>query len=164
MRYAKIENNIVVNIIKATQDFIDTLEGLYIQSDIAKKGDIWNGTEFTTPKPIFDSEKAKDKKLKNLKESYQEKINAIYKYYPAFELETFSIQKEEWMKYQQNSNSSTPFVDNLAQSRKTSKKEIMDKIGASIAKIAKLQGELQMKRSLISKAKTIEDLNSINVR
>ena len=53
MRYAIIENNIVVNIIVANQDFIDAnYPSAVACNDSVNIGWIWDGTNFIVPAPI----------------------------------------------------------------------------------------------------------------
>jgi len=48
MRYAVIENNVVVNVIDAPEGF--TISGkTLVASDTAEKRDTWNGSAFSTP-------------------------------------------------------------------------------------------------------------------
>lgn len=47
MRAAIIENNIVINLAETDADFAD--EQGWVLSDVAKIGDTWDGTTFTSP-------------------------------------------------------------------------------------------------------------------
>ena len=48
MRYAVIENNVVVNVIEAPEGW--TISGkTLVASDTAQKRDTWNGSAFSTP-------------------------------------------------------------------------------------------------------------------
>lgn len=51
MRYAILENNEVVNVIKATPEFITESGMNAIQSDFADIGDIYQDGQFITPEP-----------------------------------------------------------------------------------------------------------------
>jgi hypothetical protein len=58
MRYAKVENSKVVNVIVADVNYIATLEGEYVESDTANVGDTFTNGIFTktTPKqPVPES-------------------------------------------------------------------------------------------------------------
>lgn len=50
MKYAIVENNVVVNVAESEQP----LDLTWVQSDVAKIGDIYDGTSFTTPLPDKD--------------------------------------------------------------------------------------------------------------
>jgi len=157
MRFAKLKNNIVENIISANEEFANGRDDL-IQSDTAKIGDVWNGAEFVTPEEIVDIEDARREKLQALKDEYQKRIDDAYAAYPEFEKETFPIQKAEWTSFVQDANAPTPFVDALASSRGATKEGMMAKIGRASVAIATIQGDLQKRRAAVETATTIEEI------
>ena len=159
MRYAKLNGNTVENIIKATPEFVAG-KPEYIQSDTAQIGDVWNGSEFTTPEPVINLDEAKAKKLEKLKNEYQKKIDDIYKWYPKFEMETFPVQKAEFTAWDADHNAPTPFVDTLAAQRGEDREVVLQKIGAAVHGIASIQGELQKRRKVVQEANTIEGVEN----
>ncbi len=159
MRYTKLNGNTVENIIKATPEFVSG-KPEYIQSDTAQIGDVWNGSEFTTPEPVINLDEAKEKKLLAMKTEYQAKIDKLYEAYPAFEMDSFPVQKAEWTAWMQDNTAPTPYVDALAASRNKTKEEMMQRIGTAAVGIATIQGELQKRREAVQAATTIDEVES----
>ncbi len=160
MKYAKIENGKVTNIISATQEFVANLPGEWVECENCAIGDLWDGEHFTKPYPEISLEDAKEKKLETLKEEYQKKIDEIYKWYPKFEMDTFPVQKAEYTGWAADNTFPTPFVDTIAAQRGEDREVVLQKIGAAIQGIAGIQGELQKRRKAVEEATTIEEVES----
>lgn len=73
--YAQIENNIVTNVIVAEQDFIDTLEGEWIQTSYNTYGGIHYNQE--TGSPSIDQSKSLRKNYAGIGYTYNRELDAF---------------------------------------------------------------------------------------
>lgn len=70
MKYAIIENNTVINTIECTADFAANFD-LAVQSDVAKMGDSYDGSNFIPPTPTITLDEAKQQKEAEIHNAYR---------------------------------------------------------------------------------------------
>ncbi|MDX9743897.1 MAG: hypothetical protein RBT59_08780 [Arcobacteraceae bacterium] len=69
--------------------------------------------------------------IKALEANVELKIKELVKDYPQFEVDTFTTQEKEANEYVKDNTTSTPFIDNLCESRGIDKQEMVNKILAN---------------------------------
>lgn len=88
--FAKIENGIVVNVIVAEQDFIDTQPGTWIQTSYNTRGGIHYVPHSDPPTPSDDQSKALRGNFASLDDTYDSVNDVFYRPrpYPSWVLNT----------------------------------------------------------------------------
>jgi len=116
MRYCKIVNNKVVNIIKADQSFIDSLTDIYIQDDLAQIGfELVNNiltdtTPLPTPPTLAENKTAKIKELISYMNSQEQLMKADYS---GVSITSFLDKRTEALAWRVSNTAPTPYVDAL---------------------------------------------------
>lgn len=121
--------------------------------------DHWVNSDNSNFETSFD--KLKNERLHKCRNDFNLKIEQIKKDNAAYEIDTWNIQNNEWTMYIANNESTTPYVNALAEARGISREELMEKIGIKIIAIATLQGTQHSIEDKIKLTETFEELNKI---
>jgi hypothetical protein len=81
----------------------------------------------------------------------------------AYELETWDIQREEYVRYLIDPAAPTPYVDGLCFARTLDKAALMEKIGNKVRGLAVIQGTQHMLEKSVEEATTVEQLDAITL-
>ena len=169
MRFCKVENGIVTNIIKADQSFIDTLSGMYIQDDNAKIGwELVNGVLIdpspTPPPPTI--EELIESKLNELKQYINNQKAAVESKYSDISIESFADKRKEALAWKVNNTAPTPYVDMMCtlpdgSIDATARVDLLNAILTKVAQVAQLEAYERSTRIAIEACTTQEELNAI---
>ena len=136
MRFYKIENGKVTNIIEAEQAFIDTLVDTYVANETAFIGQDYDGTNFITPTVVLPTlEENKATKIKQVQSKYEAQRLSLMPL--PEERKTWDIQEAEYNAYMLDNLAPTPGIDGLvagdtAVGGTITKAELITKIGLNI--------------------------------
>ncbi len=111
MKFAIIENGIVVNIAEANSPMADN----WISAGSAKKGDSWDGTVFTSP--VQSASAVYDRKETELIRAFDDAVLAALGKYTSLEVDSWYKQEKEARDWTANNSTPTPFLDAIAQAR-----------------------------------------------
>jgi hypothetical protein len=166
MRYCKIENNKVTNVIKADQSFIDSLTDTYVQDDLAQVGfELVNGIlTDTTPLPTPPTlDENKQSKIKALQDKYQADYDVYLSQYPQSEIATFNDKKNEALAYNLDNTTPTPIIDSIVTGYGTAitKLDYINSVLAKITYLAKTEGQMVAIRDSIKAVTTQAELDAI---
>ena len=101
-------------------------------------------------------------KLKEIKETFQGKINALTAKYNKYEVESFVDQRAEWKAWHLDDTSKTPMVDVIADARGIDREVLLGGIGKNVLFILGVQGEQNKLEDAIKACTTEEELEAIN--
>jgi hypothetical protein len=122
----------------------------------------WMGNAWeNVPQRQKTLDEVKLEKVNKATKFYNDIINASIADMAEFERDSWEPQRAEWLRYQDDILSQTPYCDALSTARGITKIDLMDKIGLKIVSIATVQGLLHGKLDLIKAATTIEAVNAI---
>jgi hypothetical protein len=106
---------------------------------------------------------AKGFKLKQIRDRFNAIIAGIKADAAPYELETWDIQRAEYMAFLANAEAPTPYVEGLATARGISKAELMAKIGSKITGLATVQGTQHSLEKAVEAAATLAEVNAIQL-
>ena len=136
MKFCKIENGKVTNVIKAEQSFVDSLPDTYIASETAFIGQEFDGTNFIVPTPVLPTlEENKATKIKQVQDKYEAQRLSLMPL--PEERKTWNIQEAEYNAYMLDNLAPTPAIDGLVSGDNAvggtiTKAELIAKIGLNI--------------------------------
>jgi len=166
--YSKIENDIVVNVIEASGEFIQTLEGVWVEGGAIGQRYI-DGEFVSPPEPIepFDLGDYQAQSKAKIVDAVSKIGTTIEAKYSSVERSTWASQESDWRAYLLDVNASTPTLDNLANARFPTLEERRDlqaqRIGEALAIRDTLVGMQQKFEDLVSNATTKEEIDAILV-
>jgi len=94
---------------------------------------------------------------------FQDIIDKDKKRYTRYELETFSIQQTEWIKWNADNTVVTPFCDALAAGRGVDRLVLLNKVGTKILEISSFLGKQHMFEDLLNGATSEEEIKAIRL-
>jgi len=166
--YSKIVDGIVVNVIEASEEFIETLDGVWVQG--GAMGQLYIDGEFISPpKPVehFDLATYQAQSKAKIVATVSKIGATIEAKYSTVERSTWASQESDWRAYLLDVNASTPTLDNLANARFPTLEERRDlqaqRIGEALAIRDTLVGMQQKFEDLVSNATTKEEIDAILV-
>lgn len=113
MKFCKIENGKVTNIITAEQAFVDTLTDTYIASETAFIGQEYDGISFVVPEVVAKTiDELKASKIKQVQVKYEAQRIALITV-PSGEKDTWDEQRKEYEAYMLDNLTPTPSIDGL---------------------------------------------------
>lgn len=124
----------------------------------------WMGNTWeNVPQRQKTLEELKADKVKQAVDAFDKIISASITDVADFEKDSWEPQRAEWLRYQDDIVSSTPYCDALAAGRGITREDLMTKIGLKIATIATVQGQLHAKLDLIKAAVDEAEVRAIEL-
>ena len=161
MKFCKIENGKVTNIISAEQSFIDTLPDTYFQSEDAFIGQGFDGINLIVEEEVLPTlEENKIKKSKLNTDNAQRLMSEEFSSSPDFEIKSFSTQQREYEAYILDNTAPTPFIDGIILPTET-KAEFMAKVGANLSFIQGIQKQMRQTDLEIKNCTTQNELDMV---
>lgn len=102
-------------------------------------------------------------RIKEVREHFGAMIGALKSDAAPYEVETWSVQRDEYARWLANPDAATPYVDGLCAGRGIAKAELMPKIGAKVAGLASIQGVQHALEKEIEAALTVEEVRAIQL-
>lgn len=165
MRYSKIENGVVTNIISADADFVAKFDGEYVEAapEVAI-GWGYDGTTFRDPNQPQTLDELRAKKLEDLKAYIDEHYKAYVSKYPEVEVQSFKDKAAEAALVKKDANTpleDTPYLSALANNDVNARNALAAAVSAKVNKIAQLEALGSSLRDRIKAATTVEELEAI---
>jgi len=101
---------------------------------------------------------AKEAKVKEVQNKYQDIMVSLISGYAEYEASTFAIQEAEWKAWYIDDTSGTPAVDRLAAARGIDRLVLLEKIGVKTLAIFDILGSQHAEEDAINAAATKEEL------
>lgn len=106
---------------------------------------------------------AKAFKIKQVRQHFNQMIEALKADAAPYEVETWGVQRDEYARWAANPEAATPYVDGLCAGRGVTKAELMPKIGAKVAGLASIQGMQHALEKEIEAATTPEEAMNVEI-
>ena len=160
MKFCKIENKKVTDIIEAEQSFVDHLPGTYIQGN-GNIGDSYVNGVFTAPILLKTLDEQKLAKIKQLHDKYQKMYDAYLAQYPKREVDSFAVKQAEAIAYNLDNTAPTPVIDALIKTSGDTKSDYVASVLAKVTALAEQEGQMVKIRDSIKACTTQKDLDAI---
>lgn len=108
-------------------------------------------------------EGAKAFKIKQVRQHFNQMIEALKSDAAPYEVETWAVQRDEYARWVADPQAATPYVDGLCAGRGVTKAELMPKIGAKVAGLASIQGMQHATEKEIEAATTAEEALAVEL-
>ena len=162
MSIALIRAGKVENIVEASLEFAVSLgydHAVEIAPGQVGIGDDYDGFGFYTPILALDALKAE--KIAALRIHFEGLVASVKSACAPYEIDTWETQRAEYMAWQSNSLTPTPYVSALAEARGLAVAELMAKIAPKVAGMATIQGTQHALEKQVESATTIAQVEAI---
>lgn len=150
MRQFTYDNNYHYTGFQDTDTFVPNSTAVSPETDEHK---LWNPTTLlweVIPPVTIVLEAAKQEKISEAREYFNEIISSFEQDAAEFEIATWETQRSEWVRYIADTTALTPYCDTLATARGVDKTLLMEKIGYKVVGIAQVQGSLHKIEDIIN--------------
>lgn len=164
MKFCRIENGKVTNIINAEQAFIDTMTDTYVASETAYIGQEYDGTSFVVPVVVAKTiDELKAEKIKQLHTKFNTDYTNYLAQYPTIEIESFKDRGNEAKDYMLDNTTPTPLIDATLKVGYTEAQRVAEitAVDTKAKYILNLGGIARDTRDLINACTTQAELDAI---
>ncbi|MBZ0105434.1 MAG: hypothetical protein K8H84_07355 [Sulfuricella denitrificans] len=159
--FAEIDSNgICVALLETSQNMASASMITVADYDPALIGKRWDGAAFGLPVPASLLE-AKAARTQALRDYFEAIVSAVKADAAPYEIATWETQRTEYMAWEANNASPTPYVAGLASARGMTIPDLMAKIAAKVTAFAALQGTQHALETAINAATTQDELDAI---
>lgn len=152
MKYAKIENDVVIEVAFCSHDPIDMIEC----NDSVTVGYHYIDGVFIKPFSL-----AKMEKIQALKKWHDAQTEAMKSKYSQAEIDSFLDKRTEAMSWRADNTAKTPYVDAMSGGDPTARAALLNAILAKVDAAAQLEAYVLMLRDSVEAATTQEELDAI---
>ncbi len=114
---------------------------------------------YTEQAPTLDA--LKRAKIAELHAFFQSQIDDMKKGYASYEVDTWKTQSDEWVSWNKDATTKTPFVDAMASARGIDRIGLLNRIGVKTLAIAQMVGTQQSFEDAINACVTKAELDAI---
>ncbi|MBZ0103994.1 MAG: hypothetical protein K8H84_00035 [Sulfuricella denitrificans] len=159
--FAEIDSNgICVALLETSQNMASVSMITVADYDPALIGKRWDGAAFGLPVPASLLE-AKAAKTQAIRDYFERVVQSVKAAAAPYEIATWETQRTEYMAWQADPATPTPYVSALAAARGLTVPELMAKIAPKVAGFATIQGTQHRLEKLVEAATTIAEVEAI---